>query len=237
MKKELLALVAVCATAPALAAETTIKPFHAEYATLRNGSEMGHTTLDLIDNHDGTWTLRSQTKGTSGAAKLVGIDITETSRLRWKDGRPEAIVYDYKQNGGFKQRTRHADFDWKAGVVHIVEGDGSFQYATAPGLIDRQTVTLAIANDLLRGATSFDYKIAVKDRIEEAHYTRNTTISLSVPAGTFDAVPMQNTGATGSDRKRVAHSWFAPSLGWLPVQIEQVQKSDTITLKLMSSKR
>ena len=36
-------------------------------------------------------------------------------------------------------------------------------------------------------------------------------------------------------RKRIARSWFAESLGWMPVQIEQSEKKgDTFTLKLVS---
>lgn len=227
-----------CAMAPAFAADTAVKPFHADYATLRNGSEIGRTTLDLVDNGDGSWTLRSETRGTSGLAKIAGIHIVETSRFRWKDGRPEALAYDYRQGGAFKQRTRHADFDWNGGQVHVVEGDGDFRYAIAPGTIDRQAVTLAIASDLVRGATTFDYKVAVKDRIEDMRYTRGAGETLKVPAGEFKTVLMRRDGEPGADRKRVARSWFAESLGWLPVQIEQTEKKgDTVTLKLISSNR
>jgi hypothetical protein len=58
----------------------------------------------------------------------------------------------------------------------------------------------------------------------------------AVPAGTFDAVLMRRVGEPGADRKRVARSWFAEKLGWLPVQIEQTEKkADTVTLKLASA--
>jgi hypothetical protein len=231
-------LLNLCLTLPAFAATTAIKPFHADYATLRNGNELGRTTLDLTDNGDGSWTLRSETKGTSGMAKLAGVHIVETSRFRWKDGRPEALIYDYRQDAAFKQRTRHADFDWKTGEVRVSEGNENFHYAIAPGVIDRQAVTLAIASDLVRGAPTFDYKVAVKDRVEDMRYTRGGSETLKVPAGEFKTVLMQRDGEPGADRKRVARSWFAESLGWLPVQIEQTEKKgDTVTLKLVSSNR
>ncbi len=229
---------ALCAAAPAFAADTTIQPFHADYATLRNGNEVGRTTLDLANNGDGSWTLRSETKGTSGLARIAGIHIIETSRFRWKDGHPEALAYDYKQEGAFKQRTRHADFDWKTNEVRVSEGGADFRYPIAAGIIDRQSVTLALASDLMRGATTFDYKVAVKDRIEDMRYARNAGETLKVPAGEFKTVLMERDGEPGTDRKRVARSWFAESLGWLPVQIEQTEKKgDTVTLKLISSKR
>jgi hypothetical protein len=222
------------ASAAAIAAPTAMRPFRAEYATLQNGSELARTTLELRDNRDGSWTLRSETSGTAGLAKLAGIHIVETSRFRWQDGRPIALAYDYQQDGAFKQRTRQATFDWKANEVHVKEG-GEFRYATVPGLIDRQSVTLALASDLVRGATSFRYPVAVKDRVEEMRYVRGAKETLKVPAGTYQTVVMQREGDADDDRRRVARSWFAESLGWLPAQIEQAdRKGDTVTLQLVS---
>jgi Protein of unknown function (DUF3108) len=220
---------------PAIAADATIKPFHAEYDTQRNGEPLGRTTLELRDDGDGSWTLRSETNGTSGLAKMAGVHVVETSRFRWKGGKPEALSYDYKQDTAFKNRVRHADFDWTANQVHVIEGKDEFRYATTPGLIDRQAVTLAVAADLMRGgASAYNYNVAVKDRVDEMRYTRAAPQSLSVPAGTFNAVEMQ----TSADDDRSRTCWFAESLGWLPVQIEQTEKKgDTITLKLVSSNR
>lgn len=236
MKTALVAAALLACTAPAIAADA-IRPFHAEYATLRNGDEVGRTMLDFGDNGDGSWTLRSETRGTSGLARLAGIHIVETSRFRWRDGRPEALVYDYRQEGAFRQRTRHADFDWSANEVRVAEGGKTFRYPIAAGIIDRQAVTLGLAADLVRGADAFEYKVAVKDRIEPMRYLRGAVETLKVPAGEYRAQLMQRDGEPGADRKRVARSWFAESLGWLPVQIEQTEKKgDTVTLKLVSTR-
>jgi hypothetical protein len=218
------------ASAATAAEKASLAPFHAEYLAFRNGDQLGHTTLDLSDNHDGTWTLRSETRGTSGLAKLAGVHIIETSHFRWNDERPEAIEYDYKQDSALKNRTRHAAFS--GGEARVEEGGETFRYALTPGLVDRHAVTLAIANDLKRGAQSFDYKVAVKDHVEDMRYERAGDENLKVPAGAFDVIQMRRVGEAGSDRKRVARSWFSEKLGWMPVQIEQEDKKDTVTLKL-----
>ncbi len=229
-----IAFAAVASAQIAPAADAPPAPFRAEYLALRNGEELGHTTLALSDNHDGTWTLRSETRGTSGLAKLAGVHIVETSRFRWRDGRPEAIEYDYKQDSAVKSRTRHAAF--ANGEVRVEEGGDAFHYAIVPGLVDRHAVTLALASDLRRGAQTFDYKVAVKDHVEDMRYERAGDETLKVPAGAFDTVLMRRVGQPGTDRKRVARSWFSEKLGWLPVQIEQSEKKgDTITLQLASN--
>src|SRR5690606_10284933 len=116
---------------PVRAAEPPVRPFHAEYATMRNGEEVGRTTLDLVDDGDGRWRLTSETRGTSGLARLAGIHVVETSRFRWRDGRPEALDYDYRQEGAFRQRTRRATFDWRAGEARVSEGGEDFRYPVA----------------------------------------------------------------------------------------------------------
>ena len=229
--KTLLAALVLTVPCIAFADEAPLAPFHAEYVALRNGDALGTTMLALSDNRDGTWTLRSETRGTSGLAKLAGVHIVETSRFRWHDGRPEAIDYSYKQDSAIRNRTRHASF--ADGHAQVEEGGEAFRYAIVPGLIDRHAVTLAIATDLKRNARAFDYKVAVKDHVEDMRYERGGHESLAVPAGTFDTVLMRRVGEPGTDRKRVARSWFSEKLGWLPVEIEQSEKKgDTITLKL-----
>ena len=230
-----LGLFALFAATAAAASDAPVRAFHAEYATLRNGDEVGRTTLELVDARNGEWRLRSETRGTVGLAKLAGIHVVETSRFRWRDGRPEAIVYDYRQEGAFRQRTREARFDWSAGEARVSEGGEAHRYPITTGTIDRQSVTLGLASDLLRGATTFEYRVAVKDHVETMRYARGPVESVHVPAGTFEATLMRRMGEPGSDRKRVSRSWFAQSLGWLPVQIEQTEKNgDTVTLKLVS---
>jgi|GEM_PF-6575474 len=70
-----IALAAGVTPIAALADDAPLAPFRAEYDALRNGDALGRTTLELTDNHDGTWTLRSETRGTSGLAKLAAIHI------------------------------------------------------------------------------------------------------------------------------------------------------------------
>jgi hypothetical protein len=237
MRLLIAALLLLPLSVPTAIAADGVRPFHARYTTARNGDELGWTTLDLRDNGDGTWTLRTETRGTRGLARLAGVHVVETSVFRWRGGRPEALTYDFRQRGALRQRTRHAEFDWKAGEVRVSEGGHDYRYPTTPGLVDRQTVTLALAADLAHGRKTFEYAVAVKDRVERRRYEHGPRESLVVPAGTFEGLLMRRTDDVGPGRSRIARSWFAPALGWLPVQIEQVEtkKDEVISLKLVEA--
>ena len=229
---KILALAVLCAMMPFASAwaDSPIAPFKADYATLRNGKELAKTTIELSRNADSTWTLRTTTAGTSSLAKMAGLDVAEESVFRWVDGRPETIHYDFHQDVAFKKKRRHGEFDWKANDVHMVDGDNDARYALVPYAVDRHALTLALAADLSRHATSFDYKVAMKDQIEDVTYTRCADARLTVPAGKFETQCLERVR-----NKRTSTSWFVESNGWIPVQIEQVEKKgDTVTLRLLS---
>lgn len=220
--------------ASAVGSAPSIAPFRADYVALRDGKPLGETTIEWRGNADGTWTLRTTTRGTNGLAKLAGLDITEESTVRWQDGRPETLSYDFRQDASFSKRSRHAEFDWNAGTVAMQENDDRASYAAVPGMVDRHAVVLALANDLARRNDSFDYKVAMKDGVEDFRYVRHANAKLTVPAGSYDTVSLERKRGP-----RTSTSWFSEQVGWVPVQIEQfdAKKGETITLRLKSLKR
>ncbi len=208
-------------------------PFTAEYVTLRNGKELGRTIIEFKASTGSTWTLRTSTTGTAGLAKMAGLDVVEESILRWQDDRPETVRYDYRQDAAFKQRQRHAEFDWAAQQVHMIDGDSDQRYAIPPGTLDRHALTVALINDVAKADARFAYPIAGKDSVEDFEYVRCGKARISVPAGSYETECLERKRS-----KRTSTSWFAESAGWVPVQIEQVErKGDTISLRLVSLKK
>lgn len=228
------ALLVATSLVSAATSTPSIAPFRADYVALRDGKELGETTIEWKSNGDGTYTLRTSTRGTSGLAKLAGLDVTEESVVRWNDGSPETVRYDFKQDAAFSKRNRHAEIDWNAGSVAMQDNKDRANYATVPGLVDRHAVVLSLANSLARKSEKFDYKVAMKDGVEDFQYSRSGNAKLSVPAGDYDTVALVRKRG-----QRVSTSWFSEQAGWVPVQIEQVdgKKNETITLKLKSLKR
>ncbi len=228
------ALLLCSAVATAAPTSAPIKPFRAEYVAMRDGKALGETTIEWRANADGTYTLRTSTKGTSGLAKLAGLDVTEESTLRWRDGVPETTRYDFQQDAAFSSKERHAEIDWVNNQVDMKDNDTRASYDTVPGMIDRHAVVLALANDLARHRDTFEYKVAMKDGVEDFRYEKLPNATLKVPAGSYDTVALQRKRGP-----RTSTTWFTEKSGWVPVQIEQfdAKKKETITLQLKTLKR
>src|SRR4051812_23579069 len=66
-----------------------LKPTRAVYAVSRDGKTVGDATYSLSSNPDGSWTLQSETKGSAGMARLVGLDVHEQSTFRRDNGKAQ----------------------------------------------------------------------------------------------------------------------------------------------------
>lgn len=231
------AAIALCAlplAAPAVGSTSpaTPRPFTATYQVLRKGSPLGVSTLTLRRNADGTWTYRSQLDAKSGVAAMLGGHIDEASRFRRHDNRIELVSYDYHMHVTFKNRQRHISVDWKTNTVSVHGHDGDFHYAAQPGLVERHLVVLALGQAVADGQTNITLPVAVKDRVETQTFAVRGAASVTVPAGTFQAVRVDRT----HDNKGYA-VWYDPArFGTAPVKLTQ-ESGGYITLLLQTFKR
>ena len=216
-------------SAPAAFANSLdLKPAHAVYAVQRDGKVIGDASYTLSANGDGSWTLESVTKGSAGMAKLVGLDVHEQSTFHWDQGKAEGLHYDYKQDAAIKHKQRTIDFDWHAHEAHVRDNGKEFSYAIEPGTIDRSTVAVALGVALANGAHEANLNVAQRDHLEQQRFEAQAEENITVPAGTFKAVRMERTDASGK-----ARSWYAPNVTTLPLRVEQVQgDGSTIVMEL-----
>ena len=221
-----LAALAVCASAQA----ESLRPATASYDVSRGGKVIGEATLRLSDDGHDAYSFVSETHGTAGMARMVGLDVREESHFRWRDGRAESLSYDYKQDAAIKHKQRHIDFDWNAGKAHVLDGDKDFRYAIAPGTIDRHVATVALGQALADGAKDVALTVAVKDHTEDQHYAMGGEESLKLSGGTTRAVLIERSDGSGKIK-----SWFKVGDA-LPVRVEQAQKDgETIVMEIKSA--
>ncbi|MBS0438539.1 MAG: DUF3108 domain-containing protein [Proteobacteria bacterium] len=198
-------------------ASASLKPEQATYTVSRDGKAIGTATYSLAPNSDGSWTLRSQTRGTSGMAKLLGLDVREDSTFTLRDGKLQGLRYRYEQDATFKHKQRSVDFDTSTMQIHVRDNGKDFRYALVDGAIDRSAVAVALGLALADGATSVTLPVAVRDRIETQQFSAHAKTPIEVPAGKFDATQIDRTDTPG----KVMKSWYAGGL--LPIRVEQPQ--------------
>ena len=211
-------------------AATTPGAFTATYEVSRDGSPMGTATVSLQNDGNGQWTYRKAVKGTGGLAALLGASTDETSRFRWKGQLPEAISYDYQLRTGIKDKTRHLRVDWNARQVHVESGKGSESYPAQPGIVERNTLPLALGVALQDGQQQVALAVAVRQRVETQQFRVVGKENIQGPAGSFQAQRVDRT-----DADRGFSAWYAPERYPLPVKLSQHDGGD-LTMELVSYK-
>lgn len=220
MRFVIFAFALLCAsTAPA----AELQPLRADYTVSRDGNAIGTSTSTLTRNPDGSWTLRSETHGTGGMAKLLGLDVREDSTFTLRDGKPQGLRYHYEQNAAIKHKRRSVDFDWNENRAQVRDNGKHFDYAIAPNTIDRSVVAVALGMALAGGAQSMQVPVAVKDRVENQDFAIAGNAVLTLPQGRYDSIEVDRTDAPGKIK-----SWYALPLGVLPVRVEQKQHDGSV---------
>lgn len=206
-----------------------LKPLSASYTVTRDGKPVGDATYTLAPNGNGMWTLTSVTHGTSGMARMLGLDVREESTFRWNNGAIQGVSYDYKQEAAIKHKERHMDLDEATHQAHVRDGKQSFDFAVPPGTMDRSSVALVLGAGLLHGVRDVTLPVAVKDHVEQQHFVAAATDqAIEVPAGNFKAVLFERV-----DVPNKARSWYATSYGMLPLRVEQTSgDNSTVVLEL-----
>ncbi|MBS7456732.1 DUF3108 domain-containing protein [Coralloluteibacterium stylophorae] len=217
--------------APMLALAAPPGPYRADYEVLRNGSVLGRAEVELARDGD-AWTLTSHTRGTEGLAALAGADIRERSTLRWRDGRPETTGYRYEQKTAFNTRKRSLEVDAAKGQIVSRDRKDSRTLTWTPGVLDRQLVALALAQDLAAGKREVEYQVAERRAVEPQRYRLAGTESVQVPDGRIDAARVERIRE--GDSGRTTTIWLDPARDYLPVRTVQREKDgETIEMRLV----
>ena len=217
----LLGLGLLFGTTPAPAA--TPAAFTATYDVSQGGLPMGQATVTLRAAGNGEWIYSKDVKGTGGLAALLGASVTESSRFRWKGDVPEAISYDYQLQAAVKQKQRHLVVDWAKKQVAVDEGKGPQTYPSSPGMVERNTLALALGLALRDGKQQIALPVAVRQAVQVQNFKVTGKETVKVPAGSFDAERIDRT-----DADRGFSAWYAPDRYPLPVKLSQHDGGDMV---------
>ena len=197
--------------------------FTATYRVSRDGQALGVATVTLRPSDHGSWVYTKDVSGTGGLAALLDASVHESSQLRWRGDVPEALSYDYQLNAAIKHKQRHLQVNWTTGQVTVDEGKHPTTYSAQPGMVERNTLPLAIGLALRDGKQEIVLPVAVRQKVEDQHFKVTGTESVEVPAGSFQALRVERT-----DADRGFSAWYVPKRYPLPIKLAQHDGGDMV---------
>lgn len=211
---------------PAFAATPTA--FTATYNVSQNGQPLGVAKVSLHPADNGAWIYSKDVKGTGSLAAILGASLKESSRFRWKGDVPEALSYDYDLQTGIKNKTRHLTVDWEKKQVSVDDGKGADVYPATSGMVERNTLSLALGLALRDGKQQAALPVAVRQQVETQNFKVTGKERITVPAGSFEAERIDR-----SDADRGFSAWYAPKRYPVPVKLAQ-KDGGNIEMELVS---
>lgn len=222
------ALLLTTLVGPTLAA---LKPFRAEFDMYRDDKKLGVAVLTLKQTGSGQWQFDSVNEGTEGLAGLANVSIQESSQFLETEHGLQTQHYQFNQAMLFKKKRRSVDVSGTE--VHLDDGDRQYQFPLPEGgVLDRNIIVLALMQDVANAQGDQDYPIADKREVSSQKYRFGGVETVQTPAGVFKA---KRVDRVREQPGRTTTTWFAESIGWMPVRILQVEP-DGESLELRLSK-
>ncbi|HEX7732127.1 MAG TPA: DUF3108 domain-containing protein [Rhodanobacter sp.] len=217
---------ALALPAAAVSAASVPQSFTATYHVLQGGQPLGDATLTLKPAGNGQYEYTDRIVGTAGLAAALGASTSETSRFAWVGKVPQAISYKYAMASAFKPKRR--ELAVQGGTVQVDDNGRRHSYAAQAGMVERNTLPLALGVALRDGAKGATFPVGGRQAIEMQTFKVAAAEKVSVPAGSFDAVRVDRT-----DQDRDFNAWYVPAKYPVPVKLAQ-KDGGNLTLELVS---
>jgi hypothetical protein len=195
--------------------ETGIAPFVAHYEASWKGISVGTSEIQLTRGTEPGEYLYIWTITAHGIFRIAyQHDLVQKSWLKMSGDHVRPDKY-FGQEGS---QTVELNFDW-----HDMRATGTSE--TKPvdiklpdGAQDVMSIQVEVMFDLKNGNLPKTFQIIDKDQLKEFNYTQEGTAKIRTAIGVLDTV-IVTSQRTGNNR--ILRMWFAPSLGFVPVQAER----------------
>ena len=205
------------AGANANATDVGIAPFSAHYQADWKSISVGTSDLELKnDTEPGhyvyTWTITAR-----GIFRVVyHDDLIQKSWFSINDEHVRPAKYRAVDGSS----SVDLDFDWAGGHVRGTSENKPVDLELKEGTQDVMSIQVEVMLDLQKGNLPKTFQIIDKDELKDFVYTQEGTANIRTDLGQLDTiiVSSQRTG-----NSRILRMWFAPSLGFVPVQAERTR--------------
>lgn len=219
--------------------DADMRPFSVTYAVGNNLVTAGDATLELARAGDG-WRYSLSTepagifrltgKGRIAETALIDVDVTADGAMML-----HPTTYTYRQDDE-KRRSVDASFDWDAGTLDWIRRGELDSVSLDPPVVDRLSVTLLIMSALRAGDKQIELRVFDNGRIKDVVFEDTGPETLETSMGEIETRRVLRSNLDGSTRTTI--TWFAPSLDYIPVKIEQLQRGELVarlTLRKLES--
>jgi Protein of unknown function (DUF3108) len=214
------AFVAAC-TVSATALADELKPFEASYNWVWHGMTVAASTLRL-ERRDDKWIYTSKSVP-RGIGRVFSERPTQESVMKVTEQGVQPLSYKADDGTPSTKRDANVQFDWEHNHVSGVYEDNTVDMPIPPGIQDDLSVQIALMVGLLRDHTPQTFSLLSGNSVREYRYSREGEETLTTPAGTF---PTLVYSAQKQNSPRITRFWCAPSLGYIPLRVQQKRNDD-----------
>jgi hypothetical protein len=193
-------------------------PFAAHYVAEWKDISVGTSDLQLEreaqpGHYHYRWTISAR-----GIFRIVySHDVTQQSWFALHDNHVRPNRYRGEEGSSFVA----FDFDWDSGHARGSSEGKPVDVLLKPGTQDLMSIQVEIMLDLQNGTLPSTFPIIDKDQLKDFLYTREGTAKLRTAIGTLDTLIVASRRSPTDSR--VLRMWFAPALGYVPVQAERTR--------------
>ena len=197
-------------------ANPSIAPFSAHYLADWKSINVGTSDLELKpDTEPGhylyTWTITAR-----GIFRLYRSEVTQKSWLSVNADHFRPDKYSAEDGSS----SVNLDFDWNAGRARGTSEGKPVDLKLKEGTQDVMSIQVEVMLDLRKGDLPSTFQIIDKDQLKEFNYSNEGNARIRTALGELDTVVVSSR-QTGNNR--ILRMWFAPSLGFVPVQAERTR--------------
>jgi len=204
-----------------------IPDFSANYSVEIKGLQAGEMKSQLISLDNGTREFKSATQA-KGIFALFKPDLVEESSIwQLKNDHITPISYLYQRTGGKKDKYLSLHFNWQKNTVDIDDKKQPWTLKNiAKGTLDKQLYQIAIMRDLAQHKTELNYKVAAGGKLKHYQIDILGEEVINTPLGDIKAIKLKRRRDKSKSRQTTL--WCAPSLNYLPVRLEHIEKDGSL---------
>lgn len=203
--------------------------FEAQYNIRGFGFQIGEFRSSLLNSPNGNYRYETETRTVGFIAHFNNDVIRERSDWIWHDSLIRPLTYTYSRTGGKKERAAKLNFNWTRGTVENTVDGETWKMPIHDGVLDRLVVQLSMMLDLKAGKRDMEYTFADGGKLKSYRFRIIGAERIETPSGVYDTVKLERVV---DDDKRSTMLWCAPKLHYLPVRIDQREKSDNFSMLL-----